>query len=578
MSTEPTIVNDVPEMVNDFVFEGAIADASPEIAETPTFELSEMIEREKAKTMELLNPTPAVSRKRKVTSVPTVPLLSFINIVQDIYNEMSYDRVAKKMQCKRNIKAYVDENVDAEAKRLRNNDSIVKTDVASYPIEFKQKAYNRVVNTVIGYLESCSMQCLFPKEALKFFLATYSQFITPNDFVNTNAVVKTERRSKNTTTLGSGAILQEYTKGFDIFISSMTRSDHNDIRALKFIVENKISIPHEIYEIASVVNFTSPMYNVDQKSENRPNYTQIVMSNAKHVYLLITADILLCFDGNQFVTPPTNIEREFTMHVRKTLLKNPDEYVLLEVVFATKSRIIDILQCNVAGDREIPTKYSDRLEMIQRILPNAASMMLKPSSNSQLSGLDVSYIQKPNVGFEPCYIYHKSHLIAAAVGISEKTVALAFLEDNSSLVVKSKVSISGPITCCISSMAMSTSNEPTILVKDKEYKIVGDLNGVSLFKSAIFVELRDGNRLGSLSNLMISKSSEYKPIVVRRETSTLMKDIDMRINNGDNEFVLSVLKTISHAPFTMTDELRTVVRQLIEPNTSISFDDYNNMK
>lgn len=349
----------------------------------------------------------------------------------------------------------------------------------------------------------------------------------------------------------------------------MPRSDHSDIKALKFIVENKLSIPSSIYNIINSVKFTQPICGIDSKATLRPDHVQIFMSNAKHIFVLITSDILMCFDGNQFITPQTNIERELIMNVRQSAVLKNDDYVLLEVAFATKSKVIDVLQYKIGQKSDLPTSYVDRIALLKKILPN-----ITPACVSQQGAhAECSYIQKPANGFGPSFIYHKLNLISAAIGIAEKTAVLAFLENDATLVVKTKVSICGAATCCISAMAsrnLTSSDVPKILVGDVEYKIIGDLTGVQLFEQAIIVELKDGNRLGGLSLNLISKASDYKPIVVKKETATLMKDIERRLDN--EEFLTDLLTNISTAQ--MTAEQRAILKRVIFPNTEVSFENY----
>lgn len=567
---------------------GSPRDEEPPLS-TPTFDLSDMMAKQQIQINNALNPNNSTksdqssskinSKKRKL-STPSVSLLSFVQILNDICNDMTFDKNSKEMRFKRNIRAYIDEHLDSEAKCMRlDQPHSLKSDISEYSSEFRQRTSNYILNMVFEYLEKQGMQFLFPKEMLRFFLATYTHFITPKDFINTTAVIKSEKRAKNSSPLNNGAILQEYTKGFDAFISNMPRSNHNDIKALKFIVENKMSIPHSIYDIITKVKFEPPTYILDPKMEIRPDYSQIVIANAKHLFVLVTSDILLYYDGNQFVVPQVNIEREFTMNVKKSQKLKSGDYMLLEIISSTKMKVVDVLQYSVGKNTTLPSNYAERLTLIQRILPNITiASITQQQSGSNV--IDNSCIHKPNDGFGPAYIYHKSNLIAAAIGVVDKTVVLAFLDDEHTLVVKSKASINGAVTCCLSVMGYktrdySTLTDPTIKMDGSEYKIIGDLNGVKLFDHAIAIELKDGNRLGGLSSNVVSKASEYKPVTVKKEAATLMKDIERQLENGD--FLTALLKNISTAAITITDDQKNMLKQLLSVDTSVSFAGYNDM-
>lgn len=541
---------------------------------TPTFELSTIIANEQARLSDTLTGgTSSISKKRKATA-PSISLLSFVNILLSIYNDMMFDPTLKEMRFKRNISAYIDEYLNSETKRTKM-DVQTSASIEKYPTKFKQRAINCILNKLYSHLESQNMQFQFPKEMLKFFLATYTLFITPTDFANTNTVVKTERKAKNSSPLSNGLILQEYVKGFDVFVSNMSRSEHNDIKALKSIVENKLSIPYHIYDLVNKIKFTPPNYIVDAKMEIRPDHTHVMIANSKQLCVLITLEVVLYFDGNQFTIPQANIEREFNMNIKRSSQLKCDDYILLEVLAASKIKVLDVLKFKVGNDSELPSKYSDRLKLIQKILPN---ITIAPISHPhQVCGTDASYIQKPSDGFGPTYVYHKSNLIAAAIGIMDKAVVLAFAEDDSTLVVKLKTSISGAVTCCVSIMAYTCkpSTVPKIKVRGVEYGIVGDLNGVKLFEDAIIVEVRDGNRLGYLSSNPVSRACDYKPVTIKREAAVLMNDVTKKFDNP--EFVSNLFKNITKSQISITDEQRKMILNWLEPDVGVSFDGYNTM-
>lgn len=540
--------------------------------------ISNMLSNYKAKINTTLNPTASTSAststasKKRKASAPSISLSSFVSILYDMYKDMNLDNESKEIHLK-GVDSYINENMDSETKRMKL-DGPVKT-LKLTPI-FQKKAFNRILNKLYYHFEVKSIPFMFPKEMLRFFLATYDMFITPKDFVNTNAIIKSERRSKNSSPLNNGMILQEYVKGFDSFISSMPRSDHNDIKALKFIVENNISIPYEIYDIINNIEFEPPTYKIDSKIESRPDFCQILTANAKHLYILITSNVLLCYDGSQFVIPQSNIEREFTTHIKKHLQIQNNDYVILEVLSATKIKVIDILKYQIDNQSTLPITYSDRLLLIKKLLPDVTIVSFSPQDGHNVT--DYSYIHKPIEGFGTSFVYHKSNLIAAAIGIVEKTVVLGFLEDDSTLIVKTKVSISSAVTSCICVMAYksvdcSKLENPKIMMNGREYKVIGDLNNVRLFPKAIIVELKEGNRLGGLSTNSISKASEYKPITVKKETATLMKDIERRLEN--QEFLTELLNNISQSALKVTDEQKNILQKWLNPNTNVSFEGYD---
>lgn len=451
-----------------------------------------------------------------------------------------------------------------------------------YSEEFQKKFLNCIMISLIDYLEaqqSPHMYFQFPKEMLKYFLATYQLFIKPVDFVSTNIVSKPERK-KNTSTLVNGAILYEYTKGFDHFISNMTRCNQNDIMALKIIVANQLAIPHQIYDILNNFNFKPSNYVIDQIAEYREGYIQIVTANSKQLYVLITNDIILYYDGNQFAIPQSNIERDFSSNI-KNMPKSSKKsnYMLLEVISTTKMKVIDLLMYCIDDKTDLPTLYKDRLDLVRKTLPNINIVTYSTIQQNVTAG-DYSYIQKPSNGFGPSYMYHKSALIAAAIGIVDKSVVLAFLDNNNNndLVIKSKAPISGPVSCCLTIMSYSTNNNTSkIMMNSKEYNVVGDLTNIKLFKSCIIVELRDCNRLGLISTKPISKVSDFKPVTLKKETSMLIQDVSKKFDNENMSFVNDLLTNLMKSSVSLSDEIKSVMRRWLDPNVAIPFDDYNTL-
>lgn len=559
------VETDAPMDPSDFV-DVSIDEPEPIEMATPLFDFSDIIRDQQVKVEDALVVEQASTSKKRKLPAQSVSLWTFVNIIYNIFSDVAIDNVTKKMQLKKSIADYIGESFDSAAKRPKDASNIFQCHDS-----FQHSVMNVILTKVFCHFEAADIICLFPKETLKFFLATHSVFISPRDFSKTDVTLKTERRSKSATPLTNGNILYEYTKGFDTFMSNMARSDHDDIKALKFIVENKISAPKSIYNIINSLEVSQSAYTLDSRSAVRSDYVQILMTNAKHMVILITSDILMCFDGNQFVTPQINIERDLTTSIRQSSILKPGDYVLLEVAFAIKSKVIDVLKYRLGKKSECPASYNGRIALLKKILPH----MTPACISQQGAAADVSYIQKPMSGFGQSFMYHKSHLISAAVGVSEKTVVLAFLENEKTLVVKTKASIYGSATCSISAMALRESidgapTDPKIFIGDVEYNIVGDLTGVKLFERAIILELKDGNRLGALSSNPISKASDHKPIVVKKADGTLMKDIERRLDN--EEFSTDLVTNISTAP--MTEEQRAILKRALFPNIDVSFDNY----
>lgn len=451
---------------------------------------------------------------------------------------------------------------------------------------------NLVMAELIVELETKSIVFQFPKEMLKYFMATAHRFIKPMDFSETGQIAKgTNNNNNNNNTASSstsngggrntasaayrksltsastlsggnsnkhssnltnGTILNEYGKGLDVFIAAMSRSDNSDISALKQIIKRPFCIDPKLYGPIINTQFKRPQLLVDVKSMARNDYAQISFTNHKQMFVMLTAHIVMVHDNQQFVVPSSIVEREFTWTIKQTSkLSRPDDYVILDVLIASKVKVIDLLAYSHEGNTTLPDSYEARLNLVKTLVPNiqiatfttntnsgstvgttvetavaaiANTMTMGNSSSATNANLEPSYISKPLHGFGPTYIYNKYNLTAAAVGISGKAVVLAFFENNE-LTIKSKTSIVGPLSYLLT---VKPTQPPIVDVNDQTivniehngtmYRVKGDVRDVQFFTSVLPVELKDVNRLGCISDREISLVSDYKPVVVRRET------------------------------------------------------------
>lgn len=541
------------------------------------------------------NSTALESRKRKASAM-SVSLLHFVKIAYEMYEEMLFDVEKKNMSFKQPIATYVEHvvsppkqmHLDENAAAINNNHHInnqnnnhteqqsgneYMNSIEPAKREFLNlNVYKRIITELYIWYEGHNATFLFPKEIFKYFLATHTKFIKPIDFIETSSAIKNDKRGKNTAQLINGSILYDYAKGFDAFVSSMSRSDINDISALKFVVQKGIAVPISMYNHILDMKFTPLPHTQDLKYTPRENYSQIAITNNKQMFVLVTKDLIFIYDGSQFTTPSANTEREFTMTLRQNSKLQDNDYILLDIMFAIKVKVIDVLRYRIGKNTELPNAYTDRLKLIESVLPNIRLATI----SSQNPNNDCSYIQKPNEGFGQSYIYHKSNLTAAAIGTIDKNVVLAFYDRNEDVLsVKSKVSISGPVSCMLAVMPTKITNPPTIINDGIAMNISGDLKDVNVFERVIPVELKDGNRLGSLSSRSISDVNEYRPNTLRKE-SAVIDDITKQINSNPDLFG-QILMNVVRSSFSLNEETRKSILNIINPKIDLPFNGYDNL-
>lgn len=519
-----------------------------------------IVSKEKTRMKAKVNNT--ASRKRCATF--TVTLKDFVGAHLNATADLIINDETKEKE----FASSIDSHFQASFKRAKMNDETV-AQRSKYSLDFKRKMCNYIISEHLAWLESKNACCLFSKDALKLFLATYYKCIDTEDFQNTAAInTKSDKKDDSERPiLSKGMILVEYVKGAVTFATKLAKTDSDDISALKDIVENQIQMSDTIYEPlhGPLRDFTSPIIAEDDCAVIRPEgYAHIPLSTNKLVYVLVTAHILMIFDGKQFVTPTSlSAEREFSESVHLPRTFQSRDYMVLQFIFANKSsKIVDVVKSNF----DLPSKYMDRIKMIKLHFPN---MKIAASQNI----VDGSYLHKPLEGFDPGFMHFKHNLTTAAVGIiDKKNVLLTFLQD-SKLVFGTRSFITGPSSALIYSMSSTTVTDSLpkkIMHGLEELEIVGDLKGVELFKHVILLEYKEGNTIGAKSMRPISSITEFKP---PEKCDTTVEDMKKKIN-GQQLFFIQLCKEV--AP-TLSEESKAQAMHYINPDMSTSFGNYSHI-
>lgn len=496
----------------------------------PKIMKDDKIQIEKSSVSKILKSTSRIltDMKKRKTQNLTVNLYQFVNTIWSVFKDTEIDNINNKYIVPNNLIKYLNTDNVSNAKKqkltLIINDESKKIDVKNY-----HSLMLIVVLQVMSALEKAGAIFQFSKEALKYFLSTYYRFIVPLDFMETNKIVGNEKKNKNLSPLALGGLLLEYTKGFDSFISNISRGDKTDILAFKLIMENKIELSPNIYHLCNNVTFIDVKYEVNDDETNREGYVKIPSSNFKRATVLITHCIVMVYDGNQFVIPPISLEKDIQMNmiIKSSLTK--DEYILLDILLGTKNKVLDIIDANIK-DFVLSENYQDRLEFLIKKFPDLKIITIKNEH------VDTNYVEKKLIGRDNVsYIYYKPSFTAAVIGTFEKHAYIAFKQDIDTLVVHGKYNISGPMMFNIATASYQkiTKKIPVIMFNDKQYKIDGDLSNINLLKTAIPVEIKDSNKLGDRSNNDISNVNDYKPTVTSKDT-TVMDNLKNALVNPDN--------------------------------------------
>lgn len=398
----------------------------------------------------------------------------------------------------------------------------------------KRVIYLRMMLLLFVALERINASLHFGRESLKYFLATHQQYVSVNDFVDTNRLKTTCAKLKTTSRLSNGAILAEYSKSKSMFASNLSRCDSADVDAIRYIVETGMSVSQSIYRYL-LSDFSDVPYVVEKSESLRPDHVRIPIMNVKRTAMMITDSVVLMFDGKQFTLPSPAVERDITATIFDASRLSSKEYVVFDVLLTSKLRLIDIISTNVKRLNE-PLDYAERLKLLSETFPDIKTVSLNDSK------LDGSYIQKSVYAFtEPVYYYQKPNHTLAAVGLQNNTVLLAYEDDLGDLVFKLSTVNSGQVSLALGAVKLQqpavdatasyapisdgVADRPTILKIGEDgtwrkVNIVGLAHGTDLrlFTKAVRVEWKDGNKLGSLSRNPVTNVSEYKPLTSQKES------------------------------------------------------------
>lgn len=461
--------------------------------------------------------------KRKAPTI-TVSLTNFVSIMRMMYRDSVYN--GKTITIPDNYEAYyvheqLVEHAAPEAKHAKRSLVVASDNVRSSAANDQTKKrhseslYLEIFMQLAQDLESRGATFQFSREALKYFLATRKRFVSHNNFLDTNGAVKSDKSKSKLQQLSAGAILMEYLKGVDMFTSSLHRAQKDDVRALKEIIDSDMSIPVQIYTVVRHANYHQTRY-LDARHADLPTvgYAKIPIPNLtfKRAQIIVTRYLVLMMDNNQFVINSA-IEKDLSQMLidsYKTLKSS--EYLVFDASVGVKSKLIDLVGLSIEG-KTLPDSYTERLAFVSDRYKNVK--MLSPTTDT----VNSNYLFKPITGFEPSYIQLKPLLTAAIIGVSDRFAYAALINDESDsekeLVVVNRFGISGSATCMIATAEFQptvASDNPRVSINGESYRIIGDLESVTLFVEAVLVEIKDAHKFAGISTRPVSSRSEYKQL------------------------------------------------------------------
>lgn len=417
--------------------------------------------------------------------------------------------------------------------------------------------YLKVYNCLFVALERENMTVSFSREHLRYFLATYQKFITLDDFKYTNKQNNNDsaiKKNKSKNILHNGAILLEYVKSPTAFQNNLSRCNNNDADALRYITNNGINLPENIYK--PLLLTINDQIVVNKSNDVYEDYVKLMFNGTKHHVICVTENILLIWDGVQFTIPTVYVERDITATLLYGTCKSNELYVLQTFVCSNKLKIADVLYVD-SPTNEFTSNltYVERHRLFNKIFKNWDVAKIETESYNN------SNIQVPNIA--DCtktmnrYVFIKPGQIVAAVGIDKQNVLIAFKRsnDDNDLEFKIKVPNCGAASVVLLTQPMRFMNKSV----DEHHVRIRDLNNdfvnvheipfnsdIRIFKKYVPVELRDSNKLGSYMIGPIDDVTEFKQQNVQKN-QMMVRMFDRIINDPRHlqEFMTYFVKNVN---------------------------------
>lgn len=482
------------------------------------------------------------SKKGKSSSSISISLKLFVCIIVDIIKNIHMED-NELIIPKANI--WMDMVMQNNANIIMRN-TVLPKESLFYKFEknMQSTVLLKIISMLMHSINDLKLNRLFPIEAFKYFLADHRNVLEMKDFANINVLKKRRAINDNASDggnmgpaikktkglLNNAGILIEYSKAPMMFCSNLPRCTQTDIDALKLIYQNELHLNLDLLKILERVPIiSSHKYMIDDKPIEREDYKKIKVDNCKRSYVIITDFIAFMYDGINFSLPMNNIDRMMPTLSRfdNTKDANGDRFMIADVLLTTPS--VTILDIVMATHIELPMDYCERLTLSKKMFPDTPHVTLLDHKSA-----DYCYIQKPAHGFDkPSYIYTKT-LIGAIVGRKKKQAYVAFLRTDGTLEIKVTSDICGPaaIRIAIAEHQQDANAKTSIELNGVQTPLVGLRNDSDeiVFKRAIPVEIKDSNKLGSITDHTISMVSELKQ-------PTMNKDPKVQIICNDNKLL-----------------------------------------
>lgn len=367
------------------------------------------------------------------------------------------------------------------------------------------------------------------------------------------------RKNKNINS--AGGILLEYYKTPNNFKLLLTKCEHSDADALKYVVNLKLKLPSSIYrERGSEVQ---DKFETLTDCSPRAGFVKTAVSSGKTYVLCLTRHAVMVWDKNVYALPPVSLEKELPISATYGIFKNntvadgdvstpnaacdADKYVLYVLSSSNKLTLVDVISIEKDSAR-VPDlmnlPYAQRCaEMTRRLnsfsvrqerpsLWNCAEIESDAFTDSCLF-LPLMVPQQSSDTICTRYTFTKPEHIVAVFGMEKHNVLVAYARNDKEyeFEYKLKIPISGPasftiLTESVRYMEASEENDGVIVedrVTEAECRIfdVPYSSDSLIFEKIIPVQLLNSKQLEMpMFHRQITRASEYRLPLAREPVSS----------------------------------------------------------
>lgn len=262
-----------------------------------------------------------------------------------------------------------------------------------------------------------------------------------NSVASKKAANQKNATSKKKQQISNGTIFQSYVKNMDNFCWKLNSIDRYDYNAILFIIRNRISLPRTVYNriLLTVQPISQAMREKDFESDKE--YVAIPCKTFyRGLRILVTPFFIFIQQDMSFQPPSNGLEQDpqLIMLMQKLLEYGSKSFMYLDVFYGKNNEhvILDVLKHDLGNFVLSANDYVERMQTVSETFPFLTVATGDGGNNDTLetkyNGYGFIHMPKNRCAGIPAYYFcNKINLIGAIVGKYKLNyVTVAFREDD----------------------------------------------------------------------------------------------------------------------------------------------------